>query len=54
MPSRSNAERERRRMGSTRPHVDPATRQRLEARYGSEVNAWFDELPGLLTDLAKR
>ena len=54
MPSRSNAERERRRMGSTRPHFDPGVRQRLTARYGSEVDAWFDELPGLLTDLAKR
>lgn len=41
-------------MGSTRPDVDPAARQRLSARFGSEVDAWFDELPDLLTDLAKR
>jgi hypothetical protein len=41
-------------MGSTRPDVDPATRQRLTARFGSEVDAWFHELPDLLTDLSKR
>jgi hypothetical protein len=41
-------------VGPTRPHVDPAARQRLSARFGSEVDAWFDELPDLLTDLAKR
>jgi streptomycin 6-kinase len=41
-------------MGATVPRIDVGTRQRLTARFGSEVEAWFDELPGLLTALAKR
>jgi streptomycin 6-kinase len=41
-------------MGSTVPGIDPGARQRLTARFGSEVEAWFDELPGVLTALAER
>ena len=41
-------------MGSTVPDIDPGARQRLTARYGSEVQAWLDDLPGLLTALAGR
>lgn len=41
-------------MSSTVPDIDPGARQRLTARYGSEVEAWFDELPRLLTALARR
>jgi streptomycin 6-kinase len=41
-------------MDSTVPDVDPGARRRLTARFGSEVGAWFDELPGLLTTLAER
>lgn len=41
-------------MGSTVPHIDPGVRQRLTGRFGSEVEAWFDELPLLLTALAGR
>lgn len=43
-----------RRVGSTIPHVDPGARQRLTARFGGEVEAWFDDLPTLLTALAER
>jgi hypothetical protein len=43
-----------RRMGSTVPGIDAGARQRLTARFGSEVEAWFDELPGVLTALAER
>src|SRR6266516_6705092 len=39
-------------MGSTVPGSDAGARQRLTARFGSEVDAWFDELPGVLTALA--
>ena len=41
-------------MGPTVPGIDAGTRQRLTARFGSEVEAWFDELSGVLTALAKR
>ncbi|HEU4356200.1 MAG TPA: aminoglycoside phosphotransferase family protein [Actinomycetota bacterium] len=41
-------------MGLTSPVIDPGARQRLTARFGSEVGRWFDELPGLLTALAGR
>lgn len=41
-------------MGSTAPGIDAGTRQRLAARFGSQAAAWFDELPGMLTDLASR
>jgi hypothetical protein len=43
-----------RRMGSPLPGIDAGARQRLTARFGSEVEAWFDELPGVLAALAKR
>jgi streptomycin 6-kinase len=41
-------------MGSTEPGIDAGIRQRLTARFGDEVEAWFDELPGMLIDLARR
>ena len=41
-------------MGSAVPGIDAGARQRLTARFGSEVEAWFDELPGTLAALAKR
>jgi streptomycin 6-kinase len=41
-------------MGSTLPEVDTGARQRLTARFGGEVEAWFDDLPGVLNTLAKR
>jgi streptomycin 6-kinase len=41
-------------MGSTVPSIDAGVRERLTARFGSEVETWFDELPGLLTALADR
>lgn len=41
-------------MGSTVPGIDAGARQRRTARFGSEVEAWFDELPGVLTALAER
>jgi streptomycin 6-kinase len=45
----------RRRVGSTVPYIDPGARQRLTARFGGEAaEAWFDELPSLLTALAER
>jgi hypothetical protein len=40
-------------MGSTVPGIDPVVRQRLTVRFGSEVKAWFDELPAVLTALAE-
>jgi len=40
-------------MGSTVPAFDPGVRQRLTLRFGSEVEAWFDELPAMLTALAE-
>jgi streptomycin 6-kinase len=44
----------RRPMDSTVPGINAGARQRLTARFGSEVEAWFDELPGVLTALAQR
>lgn len=41
-------------MGSTVPGIDAGARQRLTARFGTDVETWFDELPGVLTVLAKR
>jgi streptomycin 6-kinase len=41
-------------VGSTVPYIDPGARQRLTARFGGEVEAWFDQLPGVLTSLAER
>src|SRR5690348_11210219 len=33
---------------------DPGARQRLTARFGADVAAWFDELPGRLAALARQ
>jgi streptomycin 6-kinase len=41
-------------VGSAEPRIDASTRQRLTARFGGEVEAWLDELPGVLTALAER
>jgi streptomycin 6-kinase len=41
-------------VGSTVPHIDPGARQRLTARYGTEVEGWFESLPDLLTTLTER
>jgi streptomycin 6-kinase len=41
-------------MASTVPRVDEGARQRLTARFGGEVDAWFDDLPGMLVALAER
>jgi streptomycin 6-kinase len=41
-------------MDSTVPGIDPGARRRLTARFGGEVEAWFDQLPGLLSALAQR
>ena len=53
-PAADHGLRYRRRMGSTVPGIDSGARQRLSARFGSEVEAWFDELPGVLAALARR
>jgi streptomycin 6-kinase len=44
----------RRRVDSTIPSADAGARQRLTARFGHEVEPWFDELPGVLSALAER
>jgi streptomycin 6-kinase len=44
----------RRCMGSTVLRPDEGARQRLIARFGGEVEAWFDDLPDVLVALAKR
>jgi HPt (histidine-containing phosphotransfer) domain-containing protein len=44
----------RRRMDPTVPSIDAGTRRRLTARFGGQVEAWFDRLPGLLATLAQR
>jgi streptomycin 6-kinase len=36
------------------PTLDDALRRRLVARYGDEVEAWLDELPPVLIDVARR
>lgn len=41
-------------MASTVPGIDAGARQRLTARFGGEVAAWFEELPGVLAALADR
>jgi streptomycin 6-kinase len=41
-------------MDSTVPGIDAGARQRLAARFGNGVEAWFDELPGVLSALAQR
>ena len=41
-------------MESTVPDIDPGARQRLVARFGTDVEAWLEELPGVLTALAAR
>jgi streptomycin 6-kinase len=41
-------------MVSTVPSIDAGARQRLTARFGSDVEAWFDELPSLVVALAER
>jgi streptomycin 6-kinase len=34
--------------------IDAGARKRLTLRFGGEVEAWFDELPGVLTALAEK
>ncbi len=41
-------------MGPAGPSIDAGARQRLVARFGNDVQAWFDDLPGVLTALARR
>ena len=41
-------------MGLTMPRIDPGARQRLTARFGQDVAAWFDALPSVLRALAER
>ena len=41
-------------MGSIMPGIDAGARQRLTARFGSGVAAWFDQLPGVLAALGRR
>jgi streptomycin 6-kinase len=41
-------------MGSSVPSVDVAARQRLTARFGSDVQPWLDRLPAMLSDLAEK
>jgi streptomycin 6-kinase len=41
-------------MASPGPGIDAGARQRLSARFGSAVEAWFGELPGILSALAER
>ena len=41
-------------MGSTLPGVDAGARQRLTARFGTEIAPWLEELPGVLDALAQR
>ena len=41
-------------MCATIPRIDAGVRQRLTARFGSAVEPWLDELPGVLTALAER
>jgi hypothetical protein len=38
-------------MGSKVPGIDAGARRRLTARFGSDLEAWLDELPGMLTAL---
>jgi streptomycin 6-kinase len=41
-------------MDPTVPSIDAGTRRRLTARFGGQVEAWLDRLPGLLATLARR
>lgn len=41
-------------MRSPVPSVEDGVRRRLTARFGAEVDEWFDELPGVLSSLAER
>jgi streptomycin 6-kinase len=41
-------------MASADLRIDPGARQRLTARFGRELEAWFDELPVSLVALAER
>jgi streptomycin 6-kinase len=41
-------------MRSPVPSVEDGVRRRLAARFGAEVEEWFDELPGVLSSLAER
>jgi streptomycin 6-kinase len=41
-------------MGPAVPRIDAGARQRLTARFGTEAQAWFEQLPGILTALAQR
>jgi streptomycin 6-kinase len=41
-------------VGPSVPSVDEGARRRLTARFGDEVAPWFDELPGVLSALARR
>jgi streptomycin 6-kinase len=41
-------------MDPTVPGIDAGARQRLTARFGGDVEVWFDELPGMLSALAER
>ena len=43
-----------RRVASSIPDIDAGARQRLAARFGSDVERWFAELPGVLTAVAER
>jgi streptomycin 6-kinase len=36
------------------PSVEDDVRRRLTARFGAEVDEWFEELPGVLSSLAQR
>jgi streptomycin 6-kinase len=41
-------------VGSIVPGIDAGARRRLTARFGRQVEAWFGELPGVLSALAER
>jgi streptomycin 6-kinase len=41
-------------VGPSVPSVDAGARRRLTARFGDEVTPWLDELPGVLSALARR
>src|SRR5438876_10973163 len=40
--------------GSSIPELDDELRRRLGRRYGSAIEPWLDDLPAVLSDLAKR
>src|SRR5258705_233955 len=40
--------------GSSIPELDDELRRRLGRRFGHAIDAWFDELPPVLSDLAER